>query len=323
MEYKALTLEVDDLSHEKGTAVIRHAVYDNIDLVSDISRKGMFTKSWAERKEGPDSFDISFYLNHDDTQPPGRVMNVFDSENKALTKVKMGTHTLGSDTLKMLDEGTIRKASFGFRTIKAKPLPEKKQVRQLLEVDHMETSVLTRLSANPRAGIESVKKHFTGLVLDLKQLTTDEQKFLQDMIGQHTDSLSKMVDFAGRLSPTSDLYTTAQYWAGRLNDFVADVKGQIKWNGARDSDGKLIDLKGFDSLPELKEHLANLKKFVRNTTASDSCIEEMEAEIKSLEQLLDVDTADTHHAQGEPSVSAAEMKALSNEMDLLLFKHFS
>lgn len=324
METKSLNLEVDDLSHEKGTAVIRHAVFDNIDLVNDVARKGMFTKSWSEKKMADGDMDISFYVNHDDTQAPGRVTGAFEKDNKAFTAVKMGTHTLGSDVLKMLDEKTIRKASFGFHTIKSQPLPAKKSVRQLLEVEHLETSVLTRLSANPKAGIESVKKHFTGLVLDLKQLAPDEQKFLQDMLGQHTDSLAKMVDFAGRLSPQSDLYTTAQYWAGRLNDFVGDVKSQIKWNGARDSDGKLLDLKelGDQEKAELKEHLDNLRKFVRNTKASDGCIIQAEAEIKSLEQFFAVDTAVTPPAQGEPTVSAADMKALSDEMDLLLFKHF-
>jgi HK97 family phage prohead protease len=323
MEYKALTLEVDDLSHDKGTAVIRHAVYDNIDLVNDVARKGMFTKTWGEKKSADgQSVDISFYVNHDDTQAPGRVIDVFDKEGKAFTKVKMGTHTLGSDTLKMLDEGTIRKASFGFHTIKAQPLPSKKSVRQLLEVDHLETSVLTRLSANPKAGIESVKKHFTAALIELKELQPDEQKFLQDVLGQHTDQLTKLVAFAGKLPVSSDLYTTANYWAGRINDLIGDIKCQIRWNGVRGEDGKVMQVKSVEEITEVKDHLDALRKFVRNTTASDGCIIDAMGEIKSLEQILALDTADTQGDATEPAVSADEAKALSDEINLLLFKHF-
>lgn len=322
MEYKSLNLELDDLSHQKGVATIAHAVYDNIDLVNDVARRGMFTKSWKEAKDAQGVYDIFFYLNHDDTQPPGKVTGVHDNESKAFTDVKFGTDTLGRDTLIRLDEGIIRKASFGFNTIKAQPLPSKKHVRQLMEVKHHETSVLTRLSANPKAGIEMVKKDFKGVVLELKDLAPDEQKFLQDMLGMHTDNLSKMVEFAGRLPVESDLYTTAQYWVGRLNDFVGDMKSQIRWNGVRDSSGKVITVKQGPTHLEIKERLENLQKFVRNTKASDACILEAMDEIKSLGLLLEVDTADTRQDAGEPSVSAEEVKALSDALEFSLFKIF-
>ncbi len=75
MEKKAITFELKDLDKEKRTAIIAHAVYDNIDQTDDISRKGMFTKSWNESKTaGGDNIDISFYLNHNDEQAPGKVL---------------------------------------------------------------------------------------------------------------------------------------------------------------------------------------------------------------------------------------------------------
>ncbi len=50
MEYKSISLEVKDLDLQKGEAIIAHSVFDSIDLVDDIARSGMFTKSWNETK---------------------------------------------------------------------------------------------------------------------------------------------------------------------------------------------------------------------------------------------------------------------------------
>jgi len=66
LEYKSLPLQLTDLSTEHRTAVIAHAAYDNIDRLGDVSRKGMFNKSWAENKG-----DIGFYLDHKASQQPG------------------------------------------------------------------------------------------------------------------------------------------------------------------------------------------------------------------------------------------------------------
>jgi HK97 family phage prohead protease len=144
------------MDKQKRTAVIAHAVYDNIDRGKDVSRKGMFNKSWQENKG-----DISFYLNHNDEQAPGKVVDVFEDTKNAYTKTWLGTHTLGNDTLIMMDEGIIKKASFGYITIQSSPLSVKGQmVRELKEVAHIETSVLTKMPMNPLAGVVSVTKMF-------------------------------------------------------------------------------------------------------------------------------------------------------------------
>jgi HK97 family phage prohead protease len=156
IQYKNLPLELKDIDSVTRTAVIAHAVYDNIDRTKDISRKGMFNKSWAESKS-----DLAFYLNHDDTLSPGKVLDVYEDEEKAYTKVWLGTHTLGEDTMKMLAEGVIKNASFGYYTVKANNIEVKGQkIRELKEVAHIETSVLTKMPANPKAGVISVVKSF-------------------------------------------------------------------------------------------------------------------------------------------------------------------
>lgn len=316
METKALPLEVSDLSLEKGTAVIAHAVYNNIDRVNDVARKGMFTKSWTESKAADGSFDIDFYKNHKTDDSPGLIIGLHENDEKAYTAVKFGSHTFGQDTLKQLDEKVIRRASFGYKTVRANILKNGKNTRELKEVKHIETSVLTKISANPRAGVEAVTKSFEGVIYDLKQMNDTEAQFVQDMLGTYNDSIVKCAVFASQLPPSSDLYTVAQYWVGRMNDFITDMKYQFKWNVPQSK--ALPENAGID----ISEHLQNLRKFVRNTTASDDAIKNVEEEIKSIELSLALNTADTQPDGAAPSVSEAEVKAASDEMMLLFFKHF-
>lgn len=169
LQYKNIPLELKDIDGTSRTAIIAHAVYNNVDRTKDISRKGMFNKSWNESKN-----DLKFYFNHDDAQAPGKVVDVFEDEEKAYTKVWLGTHTLGEDTFKMLTEGVIKDASFGYYTIKSNPIEVKGQkVRELKEVAHVETSVLTKMPANPLAGVVQVFKSLDAqktLILRLKTL---------------------------------------------------------------------------------------------------------------------------------------------------------
>lgn len=177
MEYKSISFELKDLDKGSRTAIIAHAVYDNIDKGRDISRKGMFTKSWQENKE-----DIMFYLNHDDTMAPGKVVDVFEDNQKAYTKAWLGTHTLGNDTLIMMDEGVIKKASFGYIPEKKNEIVVKGQpVRELKEVKHIETSVLTKLPMNNLAGVIKVQKSLEdNEMLELKEHIELMEKFCRN-----------------------------------------------------------------------------------------------------------------------------------------------
>jgi HK97 family phage prohead protease len=154
MEYKSIGLELKDIDKHKRTAVLAHAAYNNIDRTKDISRKGMFSKSWQESKS-----DVGFYFNHKPDMTPGKVVDLWEDDSKAYTKSYLGTHTLGEDVLKMLDEGIITKASFGYVVEKKNYIEVKgEKIRELKEVRHIETSVLTVLQANPLAGVVSVTK---------------------------------------------------------------------------------------------------------------------------------------------------------------------
>lgn len=165
LEYKATeNFELSEMNTEHRTGVIAHCVYDNIDKKKDISRKGMFSKSWKEFK------GISFLIDHKAHQRPGLVINTYEDEKKAYTKVKFSASTLGNDTMLMMDEGIIKGASFGFYALKSNRIEVKGQkVRELKEVLHDETTVTYSISPiNDLAGIIKVTKAEMGAIEEFK-----------------------------------------------------------------------------------------------------------------------------------------------------------
>lgn len=178
IEFKGIDFEVKDLSREQRTAVIAHSAYNNIDRYGDIARKGMFNKSWQENKG-----DIGFYLNHNPEMVPGKPVDFWEDNQFAYTKAYLGTHTLGEDTLKMMDEGIIKKASFGYVTMQKNYIESNgKKARELKEVKHIETSVLTVLQANPLATVVQVNKSFDieNMLIELKASIDVMEKFCRN-----------------------------------------------------------------------------------------------------------------------------------------------
>lgn len=180
MEQKSLLFELKDLNYGSRTAIIAHAVYNNIDLAGDISTKGMFDKSWQENKS------IDFYFNHDAGSVPGSVLRTYEDETKAYTEVKFGNWKLGDDMIAMIDAGVIKGASFGYET-KRKEFKEVsgKKVRVLKEVKHIETSLLTKNPANPLAGIVSLTKSedVQNIVNEVKQHLSTMESFCRNSNG--------------------------------------------------------------------------------------------------------------------------------------------
>lgn len=182
VEYKSLgSFEMNDMSKDRRTAVIAHAVYDVVDRntpIPDISRKGMFSKTWTETKAKGCGKTLGFFINHNPAMQPGLVQDVWEDEKKAYTKVSFGTHTLGEDTMKMMDEGIIRDASFSFKAFRKNFLNiNGKKVRELKEVSHGETSVIIGLPPiNPLAGVVSVTKS-----ADFNTIFTEFKSYIDKM----------------------------------------------------------------------------------------------------------------------------------------------
>lgn len=291
-------IELTELNTERRTAVIAHSVYDHLDKKADIARRGMFTRSWKANK------DIDFLIDHDKTQKPGRVIDLFDDEKKAYTKVKFSGSTLGNDTMLMMDEGIIKGASFGFYTIKANDITIKgKKARELKEVLQDETTVTYALDPiNDLAGVVRVTKAMAGY--DIKAMTEDEMGMMKKMDSMDQKCLEMMVEMSASLDPKSDLYGWILYQISRRTDMMSSVRGQIQYNS-----------------PERKalgDHLQKLEQFCRNTTASDDCIQAILGQIEETKGLISAhDTAFTRKAS-DPDASVS--KELSNALQLLSLK---
>lgn len=226
VEYKSLDLELTEMNKERRTAIIAHAVYDNIDRVGDISRKGMFNKSWKETKAS----DIIFDIDHDKKMQPGRVIETFENEKKAYTKVSFGTHTLGNDTMLMMDEGIIRGASFEFITEKKGFVEVKgRKVRELKEVRHLATTVTLSLPpVNPLAGVESVTKSMT-VDLIMAEFKSHVEK-LESFCRNTSASDDCIINILGELKAARELissYDTASTRLANEPDASSDELGDF------------------------------------------------------------------------------------------------
>lgn len=289
IERKSIEIELKDVDTSKRTAVLAHAVYTNIDRTGDISMKGMFTKSWKENPK-PD-----FLFNHKADQIPGTTSRLFEDDEKGYTEVKFGNWTLGNDVLEMADSGVLRGVSFGYITEKKDFIEVKgKKIRRLKEVQHIETSALTVLPANPLAGVVSVTKAFDQL--ELKRLTEPEAAFLKQILMSDQSALEQLVMLSGTLDVTSDLYTWINWNIERRAASIGSVRDQLKYNGPE--------------MAQMKAYVQQMESFCRNSRCSEETIISLMGDINEVKKVLsEYDTADTDFANQQ--AASMEEKALS------------
>lgn len=301
MEYKSTGFQLDDLNKEHRTAVIAHAVYDNIDHTGDISRKGMFSKTWQESKAAGLHKSIGFYLNHDPQRQPGLVKDVWEDEKKAYTKVWFGNHTLGNDTMIQMDEGIIRDASFSFKALKKGWINVKgRRVRELKEVTHGETSGVYGIQAiNPLAGVVEVFK------AEFKALSPREQELFKTIVASDSAVLTELAMLGGGIDVNDDLYTWINYNISTRSQLIAQLRDQLRYNT--------------EDIPALKAYADTMERFIKNTKASDDCIQSVRADLTEIKSIISRnDTANTPPIT-EPDAS---VKDFSDALLLSLFKHF-
>ena len=271
MEVKSFPLEFKDLDTSSRTAVIAHANFSNIDRVGDISEKGMFEKSWKESKA------IDFLFNHVEGDAVGNVVDVFADEQKAYTHVTFGNWTLGNDVIAMAESKVLKGASFGYSVVRKEfNTVSGKKVRVLKEVKHFETSLLTKMPANPLTGIISLQKS-----LEEKQLTGPEKSALLTIVRNDQATLESLINLSASADITDDLYSWLCWNISRRADMMGDIRTQLR--SAAYQAG------------ELKAHIEIMEKFTRDTKASDECIKSVLNEIEETKSILSqYDTASTH-----------------------------
>jgi len=267
MQQKAMDLIVKDIDTGKREAVIAFSTYKTLDSDKDRSNRGMFDKSWKE------NFGmVRYFLNHKKDQAPGKILRLWDDADHAYAQVKHGTHTLGEDVLKQLDEGIIVAASFGFEAIRYKPIKDKGM--DFLEVKHHEVSALTHWGAHSDSKPVSVTKALTELPFRLKQLSQPEQDMLISILANDMNSLQLALTTAADLDTSSDLYTFVMWLISRRAEIIANLRSELKW-GTKEA---------------LDQHVAKMQKFIRTTSASDECIQQVQKSLNILTNNSDTAT---------------------------------
>lgn len=265
MKISKAGLTIKDLDMSKRTAVIAQATYGSPDRDKDIANKGMFTKSWNENRE-----DIRLFKNHDRNTGPGRVDDFWEDSQHGYVKSYLGTHTEGEDVLKQLDEGIIVAASYGFIPIPSRQIKLKSGGFDIKEIRWMETSVLTHWGSHQDSGIVSVTKMLHNL--QTKELNDNEKNFLRRLIQNRTEGLMMAVEMNSTVQEGSDLWSY-------INELISDQSYSIAWLKRR------LEY-GVKELSDIKLGIKAMESFVRNTKASDECIQKIQAELENTKQLL-------------------------------------
>ena len=154
--YKSFELELKDVDAKKGIVSGYFSAFGMVDSDGDIMMPGAFKRSindWGPEGKGR----IKHLLNHNPSQPLGKITSLKEDEYGLLYTSQIGTHQLGKDFIKMVESGLIAEHSIGFRI-----LQEQKgdMGNELRDVMLFEGSSLTAWGANentPLIGMKSLK----------------------------------------------------------------------------------------------------------------------------------------------------------------------
>lgn len=139
--------------------------FNNVDADGDIIRPGAFTKTIKE--QGPESSlpRIKHLLNHDPSQPLGKLTKLYEDGTGLAYESQVGSHELGEDFIKMIESGLITEHSIGFKIVKRNQIQSYENYLknpslgqfEITEVKLFEGSSLTAWGANPLTPITSLK----------------------------------------------------------------------------------------------------------------------------------------------------------------------
>jgi HK97 family phage prohead protease len=279
-------ITIKDLDLTKREAVIAHATYSDLDREGDRANKGMFTKSWNENFD-----DLRFFLNHKKELAPGKPLKTWEDDEHAYTHVYLGTHTLGEDVLKQMDEGIIVASSYGFDPVRQTKMA--KGGYDMKEVRHFETSVLTHWGAHKSSGVVSVVKSFDPE--KLKELNNDEKNFLRRLIANRSEALQMSIDMNNSVIEGSDMWSY-------INEIIGSISYDVGWLKRR------LEY-GVKEVDDLRAGVKAMEKFIRNTRASDECIQQITKELENTKQLLsEIDTAATYAPEQSTHTPSASVK---------------
>ena len=160
-----ISSEIMDMNPLQGIVTGYFSKFNNVDSDGDIMKPGAFTKTINE--QGPASAQprIKHLLNHDPSQPLGKLLTLREDEYGLYYESQVGTHEGGEDFIKMVESGLITEHSIGFKIIKRNQVQSYENYLrnpslgqfEITEVKLYEGSSLTAWGANPLTPITSLK----------------------------------------------------------------------------------------------------------------------------------------------------------------------
>lgn len=169
--------EIKDVDGKKGIVSGYFSNYDNVDSDGDIIRRGAFAKTIKENGPASSQPRIKHLMNHDPSQPLGKLISLQEDAKGLLYESQVGSHTLGRDFIKMVESGLITEHSIGFRTVKRNQLQDYEGYQknpsggwfEITEVKLYEGSSLTAWGANSLTPITGMKSAFDTDMLIKRQ----------------------------------------------------------------------------------------------------------------------------------------------------------
>lgn len=152
---------IKDVDGKKGIITGYFAHFNNEDSDGDTILMGAFAKTIREC--GPQSTQprIKHLRNHLIYEPVGNLLVLKEDKTGLYYESQPGTHTIGVDTVKMIESGLITEHSIGYETIRKQVVNpdadwrDRKQILQELKL--WEGSCLTAWGANELTGGATMK----------------------------------------------------------------------------------------------------------------------------------------------------------------------
>ena len=167
-DFNTLVIGIKDVDGKKGIVTGYASDFDSLDSDGDIIKKGAFTKTLSLNGPRSQAPRIKHLLNHSPSQPLGVLIDLKEDDKGLYYESKIGSHSLGTDFIKMVESGLIKEHSIGYQVKKFNQVKSRDEYkegdirRELTELRLWELSSLTAWGANPNTPLTGLKGIFNN-----------------------------------------------------------------------------------------------------------------------------------------------------------------
>lgn len=154
--YKHFDLEIKDVDKKEGVVTGYFSAFNVKDSDGDTILPGAFGRSIKEW--GPESKGrIKHLLNHNPSQPLGKLMEIKEDAYGLWYRSKIGSHSLGRDFIKMVESELVKEHSIGFSDLTPDGRKKGEDTNYITDVKLYEGSSLTAWGANEYTPLVDIK----------------------------------------------------------------------------------------------------------------------------------------------------------------------